>query len=104
MIAKEAQGFLYCVSSLGVTGVRKEIKTDINGMIKLVKEVSDVPCAVGFGISTPKQAEDVCKYADGAIVGSAIVRIVAEHRQRKRALRFTVCKRNERCCKRLIFC
>ena len=58
---------------------RKEIKTDINGMIKLVKEVSDVPCAVGFGISTPKQAEDVCKYADGAIVGSAIVRIVAEH-------------------------
>ena len=79
MIAKEAQGFLYCVSSLGVTGVRKEIKTDINGMIELVKEVSDVPCAVGFGISTPKQAEDVCKYADGAIVGSAIVRIVAEH-------------------------
>ena len=50
MIAKEAQGFLYCVSSLGVTGVRKEIKTDINGMIELVKEVSDVPCAVGFGI------------------------------------------------------
>ena len=79
MIAKEAQGFLYCVSSLGVTGVSKEIKTDINGMIELVKEVSDVPCAVGFGISTPKQAEDVCKYADGAIVGSAIVRIVAEH-------------------------
>ena len=58
---------------------RKEIKTDINGMIELVKEVSDVPCAVGFGISMPKQAEDVCKYADGAIVGSAIVRIVAEH-------------------------
>lgn len=76
MIAREAEGFLYCVSSLGV---RKEIKTDINGMIELVKEVSDVPCAVGFGISTPKQAEDVCKYADGAIVGSAIVRIVAEH-------------------------
>lgn len=61
MIAREAEGFLYCVSSLGV---RKEIKTDINGMIELVKEVSDVPCAVGFGISTPKQAEDVCKYAD----------------------------------------
>lgn len=76
MIAREAEGFLYCVSSLGV---RKEIKIDINGMIELVKEVSDVPCAVGFGISTPKQAEDVCKYADGAIVGSAIVRIVAEH-------------------------
>lgn len=76
MIAREAEGFLYCVSSLGV---RKEIKIDINGMIELVKEVSDVPCAVGFGISTPKQAEDVCKYADGAIVGSAIVRIVAEY-------------------------
>lgn len=78
-IAKEAQGFLYCVSSLGVTGVRKNITTDIRSMIELVREVTDVPCAVGFGIARPEQAAEVCKYADGAIVGSAIVKIVAEH-------------------------
>lgn len=53
MIAREAEGFLYCVSSLGVTGVRSEIKTDIGAMIRKVKEVSDIPCAVGFGIATP---------------------------------------------------
>ena len=79
MIAKEAEGFVYCVSSLGVTGMRSQITTDIGAMVQLVKAQKDIPCAVGFGISTPKQAEDVCKYADGAIVGSAIVRIVAEH-------------------------
>ena len=56
MIAKEAKGFVYCVSSLGVTGTRSEITTDIGAMVKLVKEVSDIPCAVGFGISTPEQA------------------------------------------------
>ena len=78
-IAKDAEGFVYCVSSLGVTGTRTNITTDIGAMVKLVKAAKDIPCAVGFGISTPKQAEDVCKYADGAIVGSAIVRIVAEH-------------------------
>lgn len=79
MIAKQSEGFLYCVSSLGVTGVRKEITTDISAMVNLVREVSDTPCAVGFGISTPEQAKEMTKYADGAIVGSAIVKIVAEH-------------------------
>lgn len=79
MIAKQSEGFLYCVSSLGVTGVRKEITTDISAMVNLVREVSDTPCAVGFGISTPGQAKEMTKYADGAIVGSAIVKIVAEH-------------------------
>ncbi|MCH5300367.1 MAG: tryptophan synthase subunit alpha [Ruminococcus sp.] len=78
-IAKEAQGFLYCVSSMGVTGVRSEITTNIGEMIETVKKVSDIPCAVGFGISTPKQAEDMAKYADGVIVGSAIVKIVAQY-------------------------
>ena len=78
-IAKEAQGFLYCVSSLGVTGIRNNITTDIGSMIELVREVTDVPCAVGFGIARPEQAREVCRYADGAIVGSAIVKIVAEH-------------------------
>lgn len=79
MIAKEAKGFIYCVSSLGVTGVRKNITTDLGAMTSLVKEVTDVPCAVGFGIATPEQAAEVVKYSDGAIVGSAIVKIIAEH-------------------------
>ena len=73
MIAKEAEGFLYCVSSLGVTGVRKEITTNIGGMIDKVREVTDIPCAVGFGISTPEQAKKMADQSDGAIVGSAIV-------------------------------
>ncbi len=78
-IAKEAQGFIYCVSSLGVTGVRKEINTDIGTMVEQVKAVADVPVAVGFGISTPDQARKMAGLSDGAIVGSAIVKIVAEH-------------------------
>lgn len=79
MIAKEAQGFVYCVSSLGVTGVRTEIKTDISEMIHLVKENTQVPCAVGFGIATPEQAKKMASVADGAIVGSAIVKIIAKY-------------------------
>lgn len=79
MIAREASGFVYCVSSLGVTGVRKEIQTDIGAMVKLVKEASDIPCAVGFGISTPEQAAKMASLSDGAIVGSAIVKICAAH-------------------------
>ena len=78
-IAKSAQGFVYVVSSLGVTGVRQDITTDLGAMTKLVKEATDVPCAIGFGIAKPEQAADVCQYADGAIVGSAIVKIVAEY-------------------------
>ena len=79
MIAKEATGFIYCVSSLGVTGVRSDINTDLGEMVKLVRETTDVPCAFGFGIVTPEQAEYVAKYSDGAIVGSAIVKIVAKY-------------------------
>lgn len=78
MIAREAEGFVYCVSSMGVTGVRQEIKTDLSDMIQLVKEVKDIPCAVGFGISTPEQAAQMARVSDGAIVGSAIVKIVEE--------------------------
>lgn len=79
MIAGEAQGFVYCVSSLGVTGVRQEITTDVGEMVRLVKEVKDIPCAIGFGISAPEQAAAMAKVADGVIVGSAIVKIVEEH-------------------------
>ena len=78
-IAKEAEGFLYIVSSMGVTGVRSEITTDIGGMVELVRENTSIPCAVGFGISTPEQAKKMADLSDGAIVGSAIVRLIAEH-------------------------
>ncbi len=80
MIASEAKGFVYCVSSLGVTGVRSEITTDIGAMVHLVKEANpDIPCAVGFGISTPEQAAKMAGVSDGAIVGSAIVRLCAKY-------------------------
>lgn len=79
MIAREAKGFLYCVSSLGVTGVRSKITTNIKEMVDQVKAVSDIPCAIGFGISTPIQAKEMAAVADGAIVGSAIVKIIAQH-------------------------
>ena len=79
MIAKEAKGFLYCVSSLGVTGMRSEITTDLAAMIQAVKEETDLPCAVGFGISTPKQAAQIAKTADGVIVGSAIVALCGQY-------------------------
>ena len=76
-IASQAKGFLYVVSSLGVTGVRSEIKTDLESIVKLIKEATDTPAAIGFGISTPEQAAKMSKVADGVIVGSAMVRIVA---------------------------
>jgi tryptophan synthase alpha chain len=79
MIAKEASGFVYCVSSLGVTGTRTEITTDLGAMVKLVKEAKDIPTAIGFGISTPEQAKKMAQYADGVIVGSAIVKLCAKH-------------------------
>lgn len=79
MIAAEADGFLYCVSSLGVTGVRSEINKDIGQMIQQVREVSDIPCAIGFGISTAEQAAEMAAISDGAIIGSAIVRIIAQY-------------------------
>ena len=79
MIAKEANGFVYCVSSLGVTGMRSEITTDIGAMVKLVKEAKDIPCAVGFGISTPEQSAKMAGLSDGAIVGSAIVKLCKEY-------------------------
>ena len=80
-IAREAEGFVYCVSSLGVTGTRREITTDIGAMVRLVKAEKDIPCAVGFGISTPEQARKMAAQADGVIVGSAIVKLCAEYRE-----------------------
>ncbi len=79
MISKDARGFIYCVSSLGVTGARSEITTNIDSIVAKVKENTDIPVAVGFGISTPEQAKNIADRADGIIIGSAIVKIVAEH-------------------------
>ena len=79
MIAKEAEGFVYCVSSLGVTGTRSQITTDIGAMLQLVKAEKQIPCAVGFGISTPEQAKKMAEQSDGAIVGSAIVKLCAKY-------------------------
>lgn len=79
MIAKEAEGFLYIVSSLGVTGTRSEITTDLASIVKVVRENTDIPCAIGFGISTPEQGRKMAAISDGAIVGSAIMKIIAAH-------------------------
>ena len=80
MIAREAEGFLYCVSSLGVTGVRTEITTDVGRMVHLAKAANpEIPCAIGFGISTPEQAAAMAQVSDGAIVGSAIVKLFAKY-------------------------
>lgn len=78
-IASEAEGFLYIVSSLGVTGMRTDISTDIGSMVKLVRENTDIPCAVGFGISSPEQAAAMAEISDGAIVGSAIVSMIGTY-------------------------
>ncbi len=79
MIAKEADGFLYIVSSLGVTGMRSEIKTDLKAIVDVVRQNTDIPCAIGFGISTPEQAKKMAAVSDGAIVGSAIVRLIEKY-------------------------
>ncbi|MBR0102959.1 MAG: tryptophan synthase subunit alpha [Selenomonadaceae bacterium] len=79
MIAKEAEGFLYIVSSLGVTGTRSKIVTDLAPIIKVVRENTNVPCAIGFGISTPEQAKEMSHLADGVIIGSAIIKLLERH-------------------------
>ena len=79
MIAKEAEGFIYLVSSLGVTGTRTEINTDLESIVKIVRENTSVPCAIGFGISTPEQAHKMSAVSDGAIVGSAIIKIMEKY-------------------------
>ena len=79
MIAKEAEGFLYIVSSLGVTGTRSEIKTDLAAIVEVVRANTKTPCAIGFGISTPEQAHKMAAIADGAIVGSAIIKLLEQY-------------------------
>lgn len=81
MIAREAEGFLYIVSSLGVTGTRSVIKTDLAAIVKVVRENTNIPCAIGFGISTPDQAKKMADISDGAIVGSAIIKLLEQYGQ-----------------------
>ena len=81
MIAKEAEGFIYLVSSLGVTGTRTEINTDLDSIVKIIRENTNIPCAIGFGISTPEQAKKMAAVSDGAIVGSAIIKIMEKYGQ-----------------------
>lgn len=80
-IAAEAQGFIYCVSSLGVTGTRSTLSDSIANVTAQVRQASKIPCAIGFGISTPEQAAHMAQFADGVIVGSAIVKLIAQHGQ-----------------------
>lgn len=79
MIAKEAEGFIYLVSSLGVTGTRSEIKTDLASIVEVIRQNTSVPCAIGFGISRPDQAQKMAAISDGAIVGSAIIKILEKY-------------------------
>ena len=79
MIAKEAEGFIYVVSSLGVTGTRCSIETDLSSIVDIIRKNTDIPCAIGFGISTPAQAHDMAVLADGAIVGSAIIKLLEQY-------------------------
>ena len=79
MIAAEAEGFIYCVSSPGVTGIRETIGNEAGEMVRAIKTVKDIPCAIGFGISTPEQAAELSRLVDGIIVGSAVVKIVEQY-------------------------
>ena len=79
MISKDAKGFIYIVSSLGVTGTRSEITTDLDSVVSVIRKNTDVPCAIGFGISTPEQASKMASLSDGAIVGSAIIKIIEKY-------------------------
>lgn len=85
-IAKQARGFIYVVSSLGVTGVRQTIGTDLSNLIRAIRRVSDVPVAIGFGIHSPQQAATMARLADGVIIGSAIVHLIANHQPASAAL------------------
>lgn len=78
-IAATAQGFIYLVSSLGVTGVRDEIKTDLETIVTEIRRTTDLPVAIGFGISNPEQAAKMAKTADGVIIGSAIIRMIEQY-------------------------
>lgn len=73
---RQASGFVYCVSVLGVTGARAEISKDVQRLVASVQSMTDLPVAVGFGVSTRQHVAEIGSYADGAVVGSALVRAI----------------------------
>jgi tryptophan synthase alpha chain len=79
MIAERASGFIYAVSRAGVTGAREDVSAAAEKLVNRVRAVSNLPVAVGFGISTPAQVRDVWRYADAAVVGSAIVKMIEDN-------------------------
>ncbi len=79
-IAKEAEGFLYVVSSLGVTGTRQSIQTDLDAMVQAIRQANpDIPAAIGFGVSNPSQAKEMADLSDGVIIGSAIIKLIDQY-------------------------
>jgi tryptophan synthase alpha chain len=80
LVASKASGFIYFVSVTGVTGARTSVSTDVHKYVKRVRKYTDLPLGVGFGISTPQQAKEVCKSADAAVVGSAIVNVISRNK------------------------
>lgn len=86
LVCKRSRGFIYYISVTGITGARKLLSKDIESMIKRIRRVTPLPLAVGFGISTPRQAKEIASCADGIIVGSAIVRIIEKHALSKNGL------------------
>ena len=91
-IAKNASGFIYLVSSMGVTGMRNEFNFDLDSMVKEIKKYTDVPVAIGFGISNPEQAKKMASISDGVIIGSAIVRIVEQYGENAAPYIYDFCK------------
>jgi tryptophan synthase alpha chain len=77
-IEREGSGFVYCVSLLGVTGVRESLSERAKGVVSSVRDVTDRPALVGLGVSTPAQAAEVCGFADGVLVGSALIKAVMD--------------------------
>ena len=80
LIAETSTGYIYCVSTTGVTGAREKVSDTLEPMIKLIREYTDKPISVGFGVSTPKQAKEVSKMSDGVIIGSAIVNVIEKYK------------------------
>ena len=91
-IAKNASGFIYLVSSMGVTGMRNEFNFDLDSMVKEIKKYTDIPVAIGFGISNPEQAKKMASISDGVIIGSAIVRIVEQYGENAAPYIYDFCK------------
>jgi len=79
LVAREGSGFVYCISRLGVTGAREALPPELPALVAKIKALTDQPVAVGFGISTPNQVRQVCEIADGAVVGSALVKTIADN-------------------------